>query len=252
MKLPKTVLITGANGQTAIHLAAKLLEKRCRLLLLAHNRTDRIERLIALYPERCRLEKCDLSNVSDTARTIDMLMKDAGKSPHALVHMAAIRSFDAMPLASSDPAIWSGVVYQNITMAYNAMRCVLPYMHKLRSGKIVLMGSNVTRTGLPFGSAYAAAKSALANLVRSLAIETAGYNIQVNMVSPGPIDTKLEEDYSGRYLEFRRKYFENYMHNHPAHELVGMEEVASTIMTLLDLDIKSVSGEEIYLTGGVL
>jgi NAD(P)-dependent dehydrogenase (short-subunit alcohol dehydrogenase family) len=252
MKLPENIVITGANGQTAVRIARELLQQRSRLLLIANRRTDRVEKLKAEFSDLCHVAQCDLSDLQQAKLAVQKFIKETGKSPTGLVHTAAIRSYDAQSLSESEPEIWKDVFHKNITMAYNILKCVLPDMEKQSAGKIVLFGSNVTRTGLPYGSAYAAAKSALANLVRSVAWETAALNIQVNIVSPAPLETKLEEDYEGNYLKFRQDYFEAYKNSHPAHKLVSLDNVTKVVLNLLDLEQKSLTGEEIYLTGGVL
>jgi 3-hydroxybutyrate dehydrogenase len=252
MKLPEHIIVTGANGQTSITIAKALLEQGCNLVLLCHKRTDRAEALVQAFPKQCQLHKVNLADSSQVAVLFTELGKDNSFQPGGLVHAAALRSYDAKPLAESEAGIWQAVFYQNVNMAYNILRNVLPGMVQRLSGKIVLFGSNVTRTGLPYGSAYSAAKAALANLARSIAWETASQNIQINLVSPAPIETKLEEDYSGEYLKFRQEYFNAYKKSHPAHKLVTTEEVSRVVLSLLDLEITMQSGEEIYLTGGVL
>jgi len=252
MRLPETIVITGANGQSAFHLAKELLKQNCRLLLIAHNRTDRIEQIRAEFPDKCWLRKCDLTNFEETKKVIEDFIREAGLKPEGLIHTASVRSFDAKQLSESDPATWNAIIQQNISMAYNAVRNALPLMMEQKKGKIVLFGSNVTRTGLPYGTAYAASKAALANLVRSVAWETAESNIQINIVSPAPLQTNLEEDYEGNYLAFRKEYFEAYKKSHPAHKLISLDDVTKIVISLLDLDNYSVSGEEIYITGGVL
>ncbi len=252
MRLPDTILITGANGQSAVKIARDLLLQGCKLLLLAHNRTDRIDRIMSEFPDQCWLEKCNLSSFDKTKQAVSELEKRSGLVPNGLIHTAALRSYDAKALAESDPAIWTEIISQNISMAYNVLRSVLPKLQQKKQGKIVLFGSNVTRTGLPYGTSYAASKAALANLARSLAWELAVDNIQVNVISPAPLDTRLEEDYKGDYLAFRKEYFEAYKKSHPAHRLVSLDDVSKIVISLLDLEMTSVSGEEIYLTGGVL
>jgi NAD(P)-dependent dehydrogenase (short-subunit alcohol dehydrogenase family) len=252
MKLPKTILITGANGQTAVNLAVELLKQDCHLLLLAHERTERIEALIKLYPDQCHLAKCDLGDFGSTSNAVNNLISESCLQPEALVHTAAVRSYDAKALSESEPEVWTDVIFENIAMAYNILRSVLPGLLELKQGKIVLFGSNVTRTGLPFGSAYAAAKAALVNLVRSVAWETAEDNIQINIISPAPLETKLEEDYSGDYLKFRQEYFAAYVKSHPAHKLISPQDVCQIVVSLLNTEINSISGEEIFVTGGVL
>jgi 3-oxoacyl-[acyl-carrier protein] reductase len=252
MRYSKTAIITGANGQTAVYITRELLRQDCKLLLMAHQRTERIEQLKAEFPNSCHLVKCDLNSIEQTNLAIKNWMTETGLMPEALIHTAAIRSYDAKTLSESNPEIWKCVITQNITFAYHVLRCVLPVMIKAKKGKIVLFGSNVTRTGLPFGSAYAAGKAALANLVRTVAWEVAPHNIQINMISPAPIETNLAEDYQDEYLVFRQEYFEAYRKSHPAGKLVSPEDVSQTVLSLLNFNTNSISGEEIFLTGGVL
>lgn len=249
MKYPKTVIITGANGQTAINLAKELQKQKVTLILLVHERRDRVD---ALANQNTHILPCDLKSYEQTDATITAFLKDKKLIPDALIHTAAIRSYDAKALYESEPETWKSVIVQNIDFAYNILRCVLPLMAKVEKGKVVLFGSNVTRTGLPYGSAYAAGKAALANLVRTVAWEMAPYNIQINMVSPAPVETNLEEDYRGEYLAFRKEYFEAYKKSHPSGKLVSINDITQTVLSLINFDNSSISGEEIYLTGGVL
>ena len=252
MKLPDTILITGANGQSAIHVAEKLLKQKCRLFLIVNKRTERIDVLKKKFPDKCWIKNCDLTDYEQTEKVLQDLISKSGLKPDGLVHTAAIRSYDAKALSDSEPEVWKEIFWKNVMMTYNIVRCVLPVMQEQKQGKIVLFGSNVIRTGLPYGSAYAAAKSALANLVRSLAWENAGYNVQINIVSPAPIETKLEEDYEGQYLKFRQEYFEAYKKTHPASRLVSLNDVSEAVLSLLNLELTSLSGEDVFLTGGVL
>jgi NAD(P)-dependent dehydrogenase (short-subunit alcohol dehydrogenase family) len=252
VKYPQTILITGANGQIASALTAELLSLGCHLQLVTHQRQERIKPVVATHLNQVQLLSCDLTSYADTLDTFQKLSSGSGCYPSAVIHTAAIRSYDAKALFDSDPQIWQQVFNANIVSAYNVLRCTLPAMVKQNSGKIVLLGSNVTRTGLPYGTAYAASKAAMANLVRSTAQETAPYNVQINQVSPAPVQTNLAEDYTGEYLAFRERYFGSYIANHPAHKLVSIYELNQVILQLLRIDITAQSGEEIFVTGGVL
>jgi NAD(P)-dependent dehydrogenase (short-subunit alcohol dehydrogenase family) len=252
MKYPETVIITGANGQCAVHIARELLKNGCRLFLLAHVRVERIALLKQEFPDLCFITHCDLSNYEQTEIAISNLISTTGYFPEALVHTAAIRSTDAKALFESEPDVWNNVLTQNISYAYNTLRAVLPMLVKANQGKIVLFGSSVTQTGLPYGSAYSAAKAAIANMMLSVASEMAPYNIQINMISPAPVDTNLEEDYEGDYLTFRQEYFEAFKKTHPSGKLVSPDDVTNTVLTLLNTETNTISGEEVYLPGGVL
>jgi short-subunit dehydrogenase len=250
--MPKDIVITGANGQSAVHIAQELLKYDIRLCLIAHNRTERIDKIVSDNEGKCFLMLSDLTDYPKLNSDLEGFFKAHRFSPDALIHTAAVRSYDAKTLCESDAGTWNYIVQSNISMAYNAIRCILPTMVEQQKGKIVLFGSNVTRTGLPYGSAYAAAKSALSNLVRSVALETAADNIQINMISPAPIETNLEEDYSGDYLAFRKEYFKAYQKSHPGKKLVSLNDITKMVLSLIDYELNCLSGEEIFVTGGVL
>jgi NAD(P)-dependent dehydrogenase (short-subunit alcohol dehydrogenase family) len=143
------------------------------------------------------------------------------------------------------------VFNSNVTMAYNAVRACLPGMLERKFGRLLLLGSNVVQTGLPSGSAYAAAKAAIVNLVRSVALEAAPSNVLINAISPAPIETDLEADYQGEYLAFRQRYFETYKKMSPTGKLISLEELRLTIEFLLDSGLQNLTGQNIILDGGL-
>jgi len=246
MTLPKTVLITGANGQTAVYLAKRLSEHGCHLLLLYHKRIDRIEPWLKGGNQDIPAEPCDITDCAQTRASIAKLIQRSGLQPDGLIHTAAVRSADAQILSETNPPMWEQVLRSNLLGAYHVLHCVLPFMQAQGKGRIVLFGSSVTQGGLPQGSAYAAAKAGLVNLAKTTAQEYLEAGIIINAVSPGPLDTDLVADYQGNYLQFRRKYFSEYLKAHPQNHLVSMEEVAETVIALLDYE-QHITGQEIFL-----
>jgi NAD(P)-dependent dehydrogenase (short-subunit alcohol dehydrogenase family) len=168
-----------------------------------------------------------------------------------LIHTAAKRSSDALELVDSEPSVFRDVFDTNFYVAYNVLRAVLPQMRSNMFGRVILFTSEVTRNGLPKGSAYAAAKAAIVNLVKSVNREVSKHNVLVNCISPGPVDTKLEEDYRGEYLEFRKEYFKKFKETSNTGELVFMQEIALVVDMLMQAELRNLCGEEIFIAGGV-
>lgn len=243
----KTLLITGANGQLGTYLAEHYASAGYPLLLLYHKRMERLAKLQDTGDVVCL--PVDLRDPEEVNSALRVGLSRLNAPLGYLIHTASLRSYDALPLHLSEELIWKDIFESNVYSAVNILKSCLPYMLAEQSGKIVLMGSSVTRTGLAQGTAYAAAKAAIVNLARSVVLENPC--ICANVISPGPIDTVLEEDYSGDYLVFRRRYFETYKKKAPTHSLISKAEIAALCDSLLSDQVKNLRGEEFFITGGI-
>jgi NAD(P)-dependent dehydrogenase (short-subunit alcohol dehydrogenase family) len=242
----KLMLITGANGQIGSSLAKSYREEGYELALFYHNRTDRLDS----FPVESMF-KVNLVNYTDVKQALGQVVSQYHKTPDCLIHCAALRSADALPLANTEPAVFEEVFRSNFSSAYNILRAVLPGMQENGFGRVVMFGSEVSRSGLKNGSAYAAAKAGIVSLVKSSAKEMAAYNVLINAVSPAPVDTVLEEDFQGEYLEFRKAYFANHVLSTPSGKLVSINEIKKVIDLLTADELCNLSGEEIFITGGI-
>lgn len=241
----RLIMISGANGSTGSHLARRYLNLGARLVLLYHQRSDRLQD-IQSAPGVLSLS-CDLIKLSDIQEVCKQAQAFFGREPDSLIHTASVRSSDARYLEESDPAIWSEVFNTNLFGFTNLLRCILPSMKENGFGRVVLLGSDVTTKGLARGTAYAASKAAMVNLIRSLALENPEANLRFNAISPGPLDTKLEEDYQGDYLEFRKNYFNRYLRENPSKKLCPLAELAEICDLLLSENLSNLNGQEITL-----
>jgi NAD(P)-dependent dehydrogenase (short-subunit alcohol dehydrogenase family) len=236
----KTIMITGANSQIGSFLARQYEKEGRDLVLLYHKKHARLAKLNS--PKLA----VDLRDIDATQKLISGLDKEIG----ALIHCCAVRSEDTRALADTNPSDFKRVFDDNFYPAYNILRSVLPLMRKQSFGRVILFSSDVTRSGLANGSAYAAAKAAIANLAKSAALENAKANVLVNCIAPAPVDTVLEEDFCGSYLEFRKAYFAKHLANSAAEKLVSRSEIKQVADFLISADIRTLCGEEIFLTGG--
>jgi len=236
------ILITGANSQIGSFLARQYENEGRELILFYHQKKQRIDQLKS---PKHSIDMMDLDALKSLVSTFDSQIG-------AVIHCAALRSEDASPLAETDPEIFQAVFDCNLYSTYNVLRAVLPAMREQNFGRIVLFSSEVTRSGLVNGSAYAASKAAIANMAKSAALENARYNVLINCIAPGPVDTVLEEDFSGSYLEFRKAYFAKHMADSAAEKLVSRSEIKQVADFLISADVRTICGEEIFLTGGKL
>ncbi|HOH98754.1 MAG TPA: SDR family oxidoreductase [Candidatus Cloacimonadota bacterium] len=242
------ICITGANGQIGSYLAKTYMAEAYPLLLIYHSRKERISDLL----DQTYSLQLDLMDGKTLSQELSGLCQSQNIRIGALIHTAAVRSYDALPLAETDPDIFRSVFDANFYSAYNVLKAVLPYMQDAGWGRVVMFGSDVSSKGLAQGSAYAAAKAAIANLVKSAAREYAPCGILINTVSPAPVETELEEDYKDEYLEFRKRYFAHFIESSATGKLVSTAELKAVVDLLINPEVNNLCGEEIFLRGGIL
>lgn len=98
------------------------------------------------------------------------------------------------PLVDNDIAKWIEAIHINLIGVFLCCRAVLPVMISRRRGKIINLAGGGAAYARPYFSAYGTAKAAVVRLTESLAQEVAEFNIQVNAIAPGGVNTKLLEE----------------------------------------------------------
>ncbi len=245
------ILITGANGAIAAELTAQYLAMGYKVIALIHQNTWRLDSLMQKYQENLLVEKCDLMDFNQISELLATFKAKSIEIPTKLIHTSAVRSSDFLPLAETDPDKWYSVVNTNLFSTYNLLRNLIPIYMSKKEGRIILLGSNISRTGLKFGSAYAVSKGALGNLARTLALECGGDNIMINVISPGPVNVD-QSHFTKEYQKFRQDYFAKELENTPLKKLVEAQDIFTTCEFLLSEKNRVITGEEIFITGGKL
>jgi 3-oxoacyl-[acyl-carrier protein] reductase len=131
----------------------------------------------------------------------------------------------------------------NVKGIFNCCQEVLPFMIKKGSGKIINMGTVMTEIPEPNQTKYISTKSAIVGMTRSLAIEMATYNIQVNMVCPHLVDTDLTK-------HIPKMFFSKIKNETPLKRLATPLDVANAIIFLSSSLSNFTTGQKLMVTGG--
>jgi acetoacetyl-CoA reductase len=183
----------------------------------------------------------DVGSADDCARVVSEVMKQHGQLD-ILVNNAGItmdRTVRKMTLAE-----WDQVIRVNLSGAFYLSRAVLQQMLDRGYGRIVNISSAIGSAG-GFGQAnYAAAKSGMFGLTKSLALETAGKNITVNAVTPGYISTDMTAGIPAAALE-------KILAKIPVSRLGDPDEVARVVEFLADPESAYITGQVYPVNGGL-
>ncbi|QBR71163.1 3-oxoacyl-ACP reductase [Beijerinckiaceae bacterium] len=136
----------------------------------------------------CEAHACDSACTETVFRLAKQLVEEHGP-PYALINNAGIAK-DGL-FSNISPEDWNAVLQNNLTSAYAVNRAFLPEMYQSGNGCIIHISSVTGLKGNVGQSSYAASKAAMIGMTKSLAVEVGRFNIRVNAVAPGLIDTDM-------------------------------------------------------------
>jgi NAD(P)-dependent dehydrogenase (short-subunit alcohol dehydrogenase family) len=245
---PETVLITGAASGIG-RATAKRLSQRMQVVIADRN----IDAARALTAEltgagrRAVAVEVDVTQRASVAAMMQTVHQSVGPV-HALFSNAGINR--RSPVEDITEADWDLMMQTHVKGAFLCSQAVLPGMKERRRGAILMMSSDFAVLGLPGAAAYAAAKTAIYTLAKSLAAAFAADGIRVNALGPGPIDTPLLR--SGRSAEDWDRTHKRFVETLPMRRLGQPEEIAAVADFLLSDRSSYITGQLVHPNGGQL
>ncbi len=195
MKLENQVaLVTGAGRGIGRAIALAFARQGADLALVARTESELEETagMIRAAGGRALAIAADVSQPADVANAVRHAV-DALGPVNALVNNAGIQP-PIGPLVDNDPDEWMRTVAVNLFGPMLCIKAVLPGMIERRQGKIVNLSGGGATGPRPNFSAYAVSKAAVVRLTETVAEEVRPYNIQVNAMAPGAINTRMLDE----------------------------------------------------------
>ncbi len=244
MKLDgKVAVITGAAGGIGAATARLFAREGAKLSIsdMDEIRLAKIAEEIKGIGAEVIRTKVDVADANSVQAMIDATMHMFGKIDILINNAGIIR--DAMSWKMTDDQ-WDLVVDINLKGTFNCCRAVLPIMRSQNYGKIVNT-SSVSSLGNPGQANYSAAKAGISALTKTLALEAARNGININCVAPGFIDTPMTQSMPQEMVQ--RMIEENV----PLRRMGQPEEVARLHLYLVSDDSSFITGQIIFIDGGV-
>jgi NAD(P)-dependent dehydrogenase (short-subunit alcohol dehydrogenase family) len=186
-------LVTGGAGAIGGGIGAAILDAGGYVVLvdLAADAAARRAKVLDPSQFRCVAKACDVTNAEQAHQAVAFAKAQFGRLD-GLVNNAGIIKMNTAWEASVEE--WRQHLDVNVTGAFIMAQAVGAHLREAGGGAIVNVSSNCGKVGYPNMAAYNASKAALINMTRSLAVEWAENDINVNAVCPGGVDTDMLRD----------------------------------------------------------
>ena len=235
----KKILITGATGGIGNCLVEKFYNLGSKIMATGTNE-EKLKNLKNKYPnihvEQFRLDQHDkiesfIEKTNKELDGIDILVNNAGIT------------LDNLSIRLTEDN-WKKVIDINLTSTFLMCKHTIKKMLKKKYGRIVNITSIVGHTGNLGQANYAASKAGIIAFSKSLAIEYAKKNINVNCVSPGFIKTEMTD-------KINEEFKKNLINKIPSGDLGTGQDVSNCVAFLASDMANYINGETIHVNGGM-
>ena len=189
----KVTIVTGAGKGIGKAVALAFASEGAHVVVVSRtfSETKDVAAQIAMMGRRALPLKVDVSRRGDVCKMVNSATARFGRID-VLVNNAGVLG-PVGPLVENDVDDWIKTIEVNLIGTFFCCREVLPTMMKQRSGKIINFSGGGATSPRPRFSAYASSKTAVVRLTETLAEEVKEFNIQVNAVAPGAVDTRMHD-----------------------------------------------------------
>lgn len=241
----KVAIVTGGARGIGKAIADKMAEEGANVVVVDKNPDSLKDTVEGIRNKGGRATAVigDMTKAEDINQMVQATIEQFGKID-ILVNNVGLFTFE--PFLDTKEEEWDRLIALNLKSTMLCSRAVLKEMVKRSYGKIVNISSDAARIGVTAQAAYTAAKAGVIGLTRTLAREMARYNINVNCVCPGLVDTKMTAD----LLAFAPELKEKMIKAIPFRRMATPEDVAYAVCFFASDEAGYITGQSLSVNGG--
>ena len=236
----KKIIVTGATGGIGNSIVKKLNDIGANILA-SGTKAEKLEDLKSKF-KNIKTLKFDISQIDKIEEFIDNATNEIGGNLDCIVNNAGITQDNLAIRMSLEE--WKKVIDINLTSTFLLSKFSIKKMLKNKSGKIINITSIVGHTGNLGQANYTASKAGIVAMSKSLAIEYAKKNINVNCVSPGFVKTAMTD-------KIDEKFKDMIISKIPSARLGEPEDIANAVVFLASNQSDYINGETLHVNGGM-
>ena len=243
----KAALVTGGSRGIGAATVKMFAQAGADVVFSYHRNRDaaaQVEQEARKHSTRIESLKADSGKMTDAKKLVDFACERLGRLD-ILVANAGIWNNDGIPVEHLAERDWDEMVRVNLKGVYAVVRHAIPHMIAQRGGRIVAVSSVAGQRGTPLHAHYSATKGGVISFVKALSAELARYNILVNCVAPGFVDTDV-----WKTAAKDKSKLKEWLAQYPLKRVARPEEVAGPILFAASDLATFITGEVINVNGG--
>jgi len=237
----KKVLITGSSGGIGASLCKIFLKMECKVIFTSSN-DNKLSELKNKFGNENSYYLLNLSDINSLSSSISNIAEE-NTDIDILINNAGISKDNLFLRMQADQ--WNEVMNVNLNSNFYIIKSILPNMIKNKKGNIIGITSVVAHIGNPGQANYTASKSGMISMYKSLALEVAQRNININLISPGFIQSPMTE-------KLNDKQKNNIMDKIPMKKFGHPDDVANLAVFLASDTSSYITGQTFHVNGGML
>lgn len=237
--MKKTIIVTGVTGGIGRQIGKNFISKGDVVIGIYNHSDSAALELKKELGDNLYLYKCDLSDF-DCGEKLLLYIEEKALQPDLLINNAGISVIGLLQDLTKDS--WNNIWNTNVTSAISLSKALIPLFLQNGHGKIINISSVWGERGASCEVAYSATKGAINSFTKALAKELAPSNIQVNALSCGIIDTKMNSHLSSEDVS-------SIIEEIPAERMGTPQDVADAVYSLSDFN-SYMTGQIITIDGG--
>ncbi len=243
----KIAIITGGSRGMGRGYCLRFAEEGALVAVVYHQRADAAQEVVDAITAnggRAKVFQCDVTKPAKIDVMVEAVAAAFG-GVDILINNAGL--YLLTPVEGTTETEWDRQLNTALKGPFFCIQAVVPHMKARGGGKIINIGSIFGEDGFPGSSGYCASKGAIKQLTRTLCLELRPFNIQVNTLSPGCIETELNKEYREESDDFMRSLQERFGEGNP---WLQPEEMAGTAVFLASSEADPVTGANIMVDRG--
>ncbi len=236
----RVAIVTGGSRGIGKAMVKKFVEEGCRVAFTFNKSKALASKIEKETKGKAKGYRVNVRDITEMKKFIDGIRRRFKKLDILVNNAGIIRDKSLMMMEQKD---WAEVLDTNLTGAFNAAKSSIVTFMKQKSGNIINVSSLSGIIGIPGQVNYAASKAGLIGFTKALSKEVGPYNVRVNAIAPGFIETELVNSLKNK---------EKITNEIPLRRFGNADEVAELALFLASEKSSYITGQTIVIDGGLL